>query len=336
MRKNSSSFINYHSSLESGSSFIIHPSSLAKQWVSYAVGIVLGRFKPGIPGALGQGRFSEEIGAKLRALAVPHGIAALDEGHPYDLAARVFEALSIIYGEEQAAEIVREATGKKGEPVAVLRKYLSGPFFKEHVRLYRKRPVYWLLQSPKKKYGLYLFHERLTGDTLYRIRGEEYVAAKIRLLEARIDELHKAKEGAEGRERRRLEKEIADLEDVLEDVREFAKRIDAILKRGYTPHIDDGVLINMAPLWELIPSWQAEPKKCWQALERGDYDWSHMAMDYWPERVKEKCKTNKSYAIAHGLAEEEELVEEKTLRKRGRRKKISEDIFSEIAEKAEM
>jgi hypothetical protein len=81
----------------------------------------------------------------------------------------------------------------------------------------------------------------------------------------------------------------------------FADRIDQITARGYTPHIDDGVLINMAPLWDLIPAWPAEPKKCWQALERGDYDWSHTAMDYWPDRVKEKCRENKSYAIAHGL-----------------------------------
>jgi hypothetical protein len=300
---------------------------LAQKWISYAVGIVLGRFKPGVPGALGRGRFSEEVAEKLRVLAVPYGIAVLDEGHPHDLAARVFTALSIIYSEEQAAEIVREATGKQGEPIAVLRKYLSGLFFKEHLKLYRKRPVYWLLQSPKKKYGLYLFHEKLTPDTLYRIRGEEYVAAKIRLLETRIEELRQAKQTAEGREKRHIEKEISEHEDVLEDVREFAKRIDAILKRGYTPHLDDGVLINMAPLWELIPSWQAEPKKCWQALEQGDYDWSHLAMDYWPERVKEKCKSNKSYAIAHGLVDKVGILEEKMSRKRGRGKKVFEDIF---------
>ena len=305
---------------------------LAKKWISYAVGIVLGRFKPGVSGALGRGRFSEEIAEGLRALSVPHGIAALDEGHPHDLVAKVFEALSIIYGEDQAAEIVREGTGRQGDPPAVLRKYLSGPFFKEHIKLYRKRPVYWLLQSPRKKYGLYIFHEKLTGDTLYRIRGEEYVTAKIKLLESKISELRKAKDGAEGRERRRLEKEIAELEDALEDVQEFAKRIDAILRRGYTPHIDDGVLINMAPLWELIPSWQKDPKKCWEALERGDYDWAHMAMDYWPERVKEKCKTNKSYAIAHGLVDEDELLEETSSKKRGRRKKGNlEEVFSKVA-----
>ena len=43
-----------------------------------------------------------------------------------------------------------------------------------------------------------------------------------------------------------------------------------------------------------------EPKKYWQALERGDYDWSHLAMRYWPERVEAKCRTDKSFAIAHG------------------------------------
>ena len=292
---------------------------LAQNWISYAVGIVLGRFKPGVPHALGRGRFSDDVAEKLRELAVPHGIAVLDEGHFNDLAARVFETLSIIYGEDQAAEIVHQATAKQGDPVAILRKYLSGPFFREHIKLYRKRPVYWLLQSPKKRYGLYLFHEKLTSDTLYRIRGEEYIDTKIRLLETKINELHKAKSEAEGREKRRLEKQISEFENVLEDVREFAKRIDAILKQGYTPHIDDGVLINMAPLRELIPSWQAELEKCWDALEQGDYDWSHMAMDYWPERVKEKCKINKSYAIAHGLIDENELLEKNTLRREKKR-----------------
>jgi hypothetical protein len=57
---------------------------------------------------------------------------------------------------------------------------------------------------------------------------------------------------------------------------------------------------RLAPLWEIIPIWKAEPKKHWQKLEAGDYDWSHIAMQYWPERVREKCSTNKSYAIAHG------------------------------------
>ena len=44
-------------------------------------------------------------------------------------------------------------------------------------------------------------------------------------------------------------------------------------------------------------------KDTWAKLEKGDYDWAHLAMNYWPERVREKCKTDKSLAIAHGLEE---------------------------------
>jgi len=43
-----------------------------------------------------------------------------------------------------------------------------------------------------------------------------------------------------------------------------------------------------------------EPQKYWQALEAGEYDWSRTAMRYWPRRVAEKCRTNKSLALAHG------------------------------------
>lgn len=64
---------------------------------------------------------------------------------------------------------------------------------------------------------------------------------------------------------------------------------------------DDGVLLNLAPLWTLLPYWQAEPKKAWQELARGDTDWSHQAMDFWPDRVKQKCRSHRSFALAHDL-----------------------------------
>ncbi|MCL6447598.1 MAG: BREX-1 system adenine-specific DNA-methyltransferase PglX [Armatimonadetes bacterium] len=276
---------------------------LARRWISYAVGIVMGRFQPGVEGALGRGSFAEDVAAKLRDLADSDGVLVLDPGHPDDLPTKVLQALRIMLGDEAAAGVVFTGTGRPGNPEEELRRYFERSFFKEHIQKYRKRPVYWLLQSPRKTYGVWLFHEKLTGDTLYRIRGEQYVGSKINLLESQLADLRERRRHSEGRERRSLENQMAGLEEILDDIREFARRIDAVLQRGYTPHLDDGVLINMAPLWELLPSWQAEPKKCWQALERGDYDWSHQAMEYWHGRVREKCKTNKSYAIAHGLVE---------------------------------
>ena len=262
---------------------------------------VLGRFKPGQKGELGSGiddngdvLLSVDFD-KLHRLVDDDGIMVLDAGHPDDLPARVDEALNLLVGETASKEVI-QVLGVD------LRKFFELEFFaKWHIPMHKKRPVYWFLQSPKKKYGVWVFHERLNKDSPFRIRTE-YVEPKINLLESQIAELRGKRDGVEGREKRALEKEIGNLIDILDDVWEFSKRLIFIIEeRGYVPHIDAGVLLNMATLWELIPSWQSEPKKAWEALERGDYDWSYQAMDHWPERVNEKCKTNKSYAIAHGL-----------------------------------
>ena len=81
----------------------------------------------------------------------------------------------------------------------------------------------------------------------------------------------------------------------------FINKTNAIIQKAYTPNIDDGVLINAAPFWGILPSW-ADTKKAWQELEAEKYDWAHQAMDHWPDRVRGKCKTNKFFTIAHGLA----------------------------------
>ena len=50
--------------------------------------------------------------------------------------------------------------------------------------------------------------------------------------------------------------------------------------------------------------WQKECKACWDKLVKGDYDWAHLAMHLWPERVVPKCKEDRSLAIAHGLEDD--------------------------------
>ena len=75
----------------------------------------------------------------------------------------------------------------------------------------------------------------------------------------------------------------------------------------WEPELDDGVLLNAAPLHELTPAWRRadaklDPKKAWKELEDGKYEWAKTAMRYWPVRVLKACKTNRSFAIAHGLA----------------------------------
>lgn len=63
-------------------------------------------------------------------------------------------------------------------------------------------------------------------------------------------------------------------------------------------------MINSAALWPLLdPLWK-DPKKWWKELAtakgRKDYDWSHLAMRYWPTRVDAKCQADPSLGVAHG------------------------------------
>jgi hypothetical protein len=276
------------------------PEAWAQSWISYAVGIVLGRFEVGVPGGLGCGDFSPEVVSALKALVVPDGILVNDPGQPLDLAARVWQALEIMLGGSEARTRVNTALGD-GDPLELLQdwfdRFTGSPgnsIWKYHVQLYRKRPVYWPLQSPKRQYTVWVFHERFTRDTLFQIRND-IVEPRLRLAERGISDL-RARAESDRRARKELDRQL----DFADDLREFSNRLKAIADRGYTPHIDDGVLLNAAPLFEILPSWP-EAKKAWQELEAGDYDWAQQTMEYWPERVKEKCNSNRSYAIAHGL-----------------------------------
>jgi hypothetical protein len=63
-------------------------------------------------------------------------------------------------------------------------------------------------------------------------------------------------------------------------------------------------MINSAALWPLLePQWK-DPKKWWKELAtakgKKDYDWSHLAMRYWPTRVDAKCQEDPSLGVAHG------------------------------------
>lgn len=82
------------------------------------------------------------------------------------------------------------------------------------------------------------------------------------------------------------------------------------------------VRITAAPLWPLFrhEPWQKVLKDTWAKLEKGDYDWAHLAMAYWPDRVSDKCKADKLLAIAHNLEHLYVEGEPKLDKVRGRRR----------------
>ena len=112
--------------------------------------------------------------------------------------------------------------------------------------------------------------------------------------------------------------ELEKLQDFRQELIDFRDELLRVAKLPYRPNLNDGVLITASPLWKLfrLKKWQNDLKACWEKLETGEYDWAHLAYSIWPDRVREKCKTDRSIAIAHDLEHLCEIEPKKTKKKK--------------------
>lgn len=205
--------------------------------------------------------------------------------------------------------------------------YIRRPtgFFADHLQRYsksrRKAPIYWPLSTASGSYTLWIYYPSLTSQTLFTAVNDFLDGPNGKLTQV-------SREGAELRQKG--SSRSSDDEKHYEMLQTFEQELtdlrDTLLKIAptYQPNHDDGVQITAAPLWPLFrhKPWQKLLKETWVKLEKGDYDWAHLAMNYWPDRIREKCKTDKSLAIAHGL--ESLYVEPEVLPKKTRSKKKAE------------
>lgn len=122
------------------------------------------------------------------------------------------------------------------------------------------------------------------------------VARSLHVVETRLG-------GASGQEASQLRAELERLSAFQSELSDFRAELLRVAALPYRPNLDDGVIINAAPLHTLFRhrGWAGATRDCWQKLERGDYDWAHLAYQRWPERVREKCRSDRSLAIAHDL-----------------------------------
>src|SRR5439155_11268217 len=169
-------------------------------------------------------------------------------------------------------------------------------------------------------YTLWIYYHRLTSDTLYTVVNR-YVEPKMAGVQRGLNELESKLGGAAGREASWVREQIGDaraLVGELSDLREELLRVAAL---PYRPDLNDGVIVNAAPLHKVfrLPKWANATRECWQELERGEYDWAHLAYAVWPERVREKCRTDRSLAIAHDLQELYVAPPESAKKRRGRK-----------------
>jgi len=240
------------------------------------------------------------------------GILMDDPNHPLDIERRVREVIEIIWGGAatpppaggpSAEAIEHEACEILG--VKSLRDYFRKPagFFADHLKRYsksrRQAPIYWPLSTASGSYTVWLYYHRFSQDTLYNVAAiaKEKLAHEERRFAELVREQGSNPTAAQRKEQAAQETFVIELRGLHEAV--------AGVARLWRPDLNDGVILNYGPLWQMIAHkpWQKKVKECWDALVKGDYDWSHLAMHLWPERVVPKCTTDRSLAIAHGLAD---------------------------------
>jgi hypothetical protein len=303
----------------------ISPESLGAELVAWVFGVAFGRFdirlaSPSCRITQGVKPFAALPVSSVGMLATPDalpvatpttdypiqfpnsGVLANDRGNISDINSalrnvfnEVFKSKSDIWWSEIAT--VLDPKGNN------LGQWLESVFFDYHLKRYsksrRKAPIYWQLSIPSSRYSVWLYAHRLTRDTFFQLQSH-VVNPKVEHEERQLANLvQKAGPNPPADVR----KKIAAQEMFVEELRTMLAEIKNVAPL-WNPNLDDGIVLTMAPLWRLVPhhkAWQKELKSKWDELAIGNYDWAHIAMHLWPERVVPKCATDRSLAIAHGL-----------------------------------
>lgn len=292
--------------------------------ISYIVGVCFGRWDirystgeyqyPQLPDffdvlpACPRGLLQNENCLPVESISIPKnyplsiswsGILMDGEGVGEDIVALSRKVFEVIW-KDRAQDIEHEACKILG--VRNLREYFQRPaaFFANHLKSYsqsrRQAPIYWPLQSQSASYTLWVYYHRLNEQTLYTCVND-FVEPKLTQVEQDLNGL-RSKSARSNQEEKELEK----LSDLVSELRDFRDELLRLAK-FWKPNLNDGVQITAAPLWKLFQhkAWQKKLKETWESLEKGDYDWAHLACSIWPERVLRKCHQDRSLAIAHDV-----------------------------------
>jgi len=280
---------------------ITNPYSLISDLLMWCVGVAFGRWDvryalnpetlPALPepfdplpvcspGMLqgADGLPLEEAPAGYPLSIASRGFLVDDPDRPQDdIVAAVRRVLQLLFGanadsiESEACQILE---------VSDLRAWFRDPkgFFAWHTKRYsksrRKAPIYWLMQSAKKNYAIWLYYPRLNPDSLF-YAAREYADAKLNLETARLEDLQGQLKALSGSSLKAQEKKVAAQTALVAEVKSYLKELDSAALLQLKPDLNDGVLLNMAPLREIVP-WK-EPARIWEELLRGKYPWSHIS-----------------------------------------------------------
>ena len=233
-----------------------------KRLISYAIGCMMGRFSLAEEGLIYANSGNEGFDPSRYGefSADDDGIVPITDAEWFndDAARRVSTFLSVAWSPETPAENLRFVAGslspKRGETsVDTIRRYLSSGFYKDHLKTYKKRPIYWLFSSGKQKaFECLVYLHRYNESTLSRMRME-YVIPLQSKLAARLEQLDGDIDAAKSTpNRRKLDKEKDTLLKKQTELFEFDDKLRHFADQRISLDLDDGVKVNYGKFGDLL------------------------------------------------------------------------------------
>lgn len=216
--------------------------------ISYAVGCMFGRYSLDVEGLAYAG--GEWDAGKYKTFpADKDNILPIcdDEYFDDDIVGRFVDFIKTVYGPdtlEENLKFIADALGGKGTPREVIRKYFLNDFYKDHCKIYQKRPIYWLFDSGKKNgFKALIYMHRYSRDLLAKLRTD-YVHEQQERYRTQLSHIASALNTATGAERARLLKQQNKLSEQAREISAYEEKVHHLADQNITIDLDDGVKKN--------------------------------------------------------------------------------------------
>ena len=227
-----------------------------RSFISYAIGCMFGRYSLEVDGLAYAG--GEWEASKYASFAADKdNIIPIcdDEYFEDDIVGLFVEFVKTVYGADTLDEnlkFIADALGGKGQPKEVIRNYFLNDFYKDHCKIYQKRPIYWLFDSGKKNgFKALIYMHRYQPDTIARIRTD-YVHEQQARYRTAIADLEQRIANASTGERVKLNRKLTTLQAQEAEIRTYEEKIHHLADQMISIDLDDGVKKNYAIFQDVL------------------------------------------------------------------------------------
>jgi hypothetical protein len=235
----------------------IDPVPVLLQLVSYSIGCLFGRYSLDKP-ALILANQGETLQDFLKQVSNPSfmpdedNIIPVLEGEWFndDIVGRFKVFLKAAFGEEHFEENLKYIEDTIGKDI---RKYFVKDFYNDHIKRYKKRPIYWMFSSPKGHFKALIYMHRYTPDLCSKMLTDYLQSYTHKLEAAQQNKIAESlREDLPAREKAAATKEADRYSVMIKDCKEYAQTLYAVATKKITIDLDDGVKVNYQKFKEVV------------------------------------------------------------------------------------